>query len=241
MIDLPDQGRVFEGERLVGGADVDPGGRVRLGALARWLQDIAFADAVDAGLEDTSAWVIRRTLISIERPPRFTETLTLRTFCSGLAKSVADRRTSIRGDAGARVEAEGQWVQLDPETRRPLRFDERFLNLYAPSTGGRRARSRLRHPAPDADGETEHLDWVFREADVDLAGHVNNAVYWQIADQYLQPGGSQPAEGSPRRVEVEFRGGADAGPATILRRGPMLWVLDAEDAVSASISADPGD
>lgn len=238
MIDLPGEGRVFEGERLVGGADVDPGGAVRLSALARWLQDIAFADAVDAGLDESSAWIIRRTLISVERWPRFAETLRLKTFCSALAKSVADRRTSITGDRGGHVEAEGQWVQIDPQTRRPLRFDESFLALYAESAGGRRARSRLRHPGHEAAGEgAESLEWFFRRADIDLVGHVNNAVYWQIAEEYLPTGSG--GGGEPFAVEIEFRGGAEAGPATVLRREPMLWVLDPGGAVSASINAAP--
>ncbi|HKJ36924.1 MAG TPA: acyl-ACP thioesterase domain-containing protein [Solirubrobacterales bacterium] len=239
MVGLPERGRIYEGERLVGGADVDAAGRVRLNALARWLQEVAFADALDAGLPAQSAWIIRRTLISVERWPAFAERLTLKTFCSAIAKSVADRRTSISGDRGGRVEAAGQWVQIDPETRRPLRFDERFLGLYAESASGRRARSRLRHPAPDAAGEsTEQLEWRFREADVDLVGHVNNTAYWQIAEEFLDL--SAMPEGARCDIEIEFRGGSVAGPATVLRGGAMLWVLDGTGEVSASISAEPG-
>ena len=44
--------RVYTHAPQVGLADVAPGGRVRLDALARWLQDAAWADVVDSDLDD---------------------------------------------------------------------------------------------------------------------------------------------------------------------------------------------
>ena len=46
---LPSAGRTFTGERIVRLGDVSPAGRLRLDAVARYLQDIATDDAVDAG------------------------------------------------------------------------------------------------------------------------------------------------------------------------------------------------
>ncbi len=77
-------GRVFEQSMHPGLADSAPDGRVRLDAVARWLQDVAYADVADAGLAARSRRVVRRTRLHIERFPRFGEALTLRTFCSGL-------------------------------------------------------------------------------------------------------------------------------------------------------------
>ena len=45
-------------------------GRVRLDGLARWLQDVAYADVEDAGLAERAVWVVRRTRIRVERFPR---------------------------------------------------------------------------------------------------------------------------------------------------------------------------
>lgn len=224
----PGAGRVFEQQRIAGPADVDGSGLAHLDALARWLQDVAFADLLDADLNDSAGWVVRRTAIRVRRRPRFTEALTLRTFCSGLAKSVAERRTSISGEEGAAVEAEAQWVQVDPESRMPVRFGPEFLAVYGASAAGRRARGRLRHPGPPDDAE--RLSWDFRTAEIDLAGHVNNAAYWQIAEQHLASGGV-PFEG-----EIEFRGGIGAGAATLLRSEGMVWVLDGAGATAASIA-----
>ncbi len=230
MQPLPEQGRIFEHRLTVGPAEVDPAGAVHLDAVARWLQDAAFLDIVDAGMFEERGWIVRRTRLVVERPLRFGEPLLLRTFCSGLAKSVAERRTSIGGAEGAALEAEAVWVKVDPGSRLPSRFSDEFLALYGPSACGRRARSRLRHPGPPADAE--RIEWAFRAADLDLAGHVNNAVYWQIAEQHL------PAA---RELEIEYRGGAGAGPATLLRRGAMLWVLDGGGELSASIRGANGE
>jgi acyl-ACP thioesterase len=233
VLPLPEKGRVFEHQRITGPADVDGAGLLHLHSVAGWLQDAAFADVLDAGLVESRAWVVRRTLLRVERPPAFAEKLRVRTFCAGLAKSVAERRTSIEGDSGARIEAEAIWVQVDPETRMPTRFSDRFIAIYAESAAGRRARSSLRHPPPPA--AAERIDWEFRAADIDVAGHVNNAVYWQIAEQHL------PAAAGGVEIEIEFRGGAVIGAATLLRQGGMLWVLDREGSVSASVSTRPLD
>ena len=95
----PGEGRAYEQAMRPGIADADAAGRCRLDAMARWLQDIAYADLIDAGFEGRGAWIVRRTRIRVERFPRFGEELTLRTFCSGIGRFSAERRTSIKGEA----------------------------------------------------------------------------------------------------------------------------------------------
>ena len=57
----------FERRMRAGIADADGAGRCRLDAMARWLQDIAYADLVDAGFEGRGAWIVRRTRIRVSR------------------------------------------------------------------------------------------------------------------------------------------------------------------------------
>ncbi|MFM2076244.1 MAG: hypothetical protein RJA49_134, partial [Actinomycetota bacterium] len=52
-------GRVYHGTGVVRLGDSSPGGRARLDAIARLLQDVADDDARDAGFGDF-AWVVRR-------------------------------------------------------------------------------------------------------------------------------------------------------------------------------------
>src|SRR5919106_989154 len=143
LVDWPG-GRSYERAMLPGIADADGSGRCRLDAIARWLQDIAYADVVDAGFQGRGAWNLRRTRIRVQAFPRFGEALELRTFCSGIGRFSAERRTSIRGERGA-LEAVALWICLDPDRGRPLRFPPEFISIYEESAGGRDANVRLRH------------------------------------------------------------------------------------------------
>lgn len=194
------------------------------------------ADAFDAGMPADSAWIIRRATVRSERLPRFGEQLELRTWCSGVAKSVAERSTSVSGDQGAAVEVEAIWVYVDPELRRPTRLPQAFHDVYAESAAGKRPRISLRH-APEPPTGAEALDWYFALADVDLIGHVNNAMYWRVAEELLD---LKPLAETPARLEAEYRGGIGPGPARIHRDGTTLWICDLKAVVAATISLEPG-
>ncbi len=196
--------------------------------MARWLQDIAYADLIDAGFEGRGAWIVRRTRIRVDRFPRFGEQLTIRTFCSGIGRFSAERRTTISGE-GAAVETVSLWVCLDPERGRPMRFPPDFIAVYEESAGGRDANVRLRHPDPPADAERSA--WRFRAAEVDPAEHINNSHYWTPLEEELAGG---PAPDSID-VEIEYRDPAMPGEAVLLRSGSSIWIADAQGALLASL------
>ena len=222
------KGRAFEQEMRPGIADADGNGRCRLDAIARWLQDVAYADLVDSGFEGRGAWIVRRTRIRVDAFPSFGEDLLLRTFCSGIGRFSAERRTSIQG-ATARVEAVALWVCLDPERSRPMRFPEDFIATYEESAAGRDANVRLRHPEPPEDAKRS--DWTFRASETDPAGHINNSHYWTPLEEELARGPQ------PRSIdaEVEYRDPAIAGQATLLRSGSSLWLASRTGALHASL------
>jgi acyl-ACP thioesterase len=221
-------GRSYERTMRPGIADADGSGRCRLDAIARWLQDIAYADLVDAGFEGEGAWIVRRTRIRVESFPRFGEELELRTFCSGIGRFSAERRTSIRGERAA-VETVALWVCLDPERGRPMRFPPEFISIYEESAGGRDANVRLRHPDPP--GDAERSSWDFRASEMDPAGHINNSHYWTPLEEELAAGPE------PARIdaEVEYRDPAVAGEATLLRSDSSMWIAGTDGAVHASL------
>jgi acyl-ACP thioesterase len=208
--------------------DSNEAGRCRLDAIARWLQDVAYEDLVDAGFEGRGAWIVRRTRIRVERFPGFGEQLALRTFCSGIGRFSAERRTSIRGES-ASIETVSLWVCLDPDRGRPMRFPPDFIAVYEESAGGRDANVRLRHPDPPADGERSA--WCFRQAELDPAGHINNSHYWTPLEEELAGGPEPPSID----VEIEYREPAMPGEAVLLREGTSMWIAAADDTVHASL------
>lgn len=226
------RGRVFEREVLPGLADATGSGRIRIDAIARWLQDAAYADVVDAGLAGRGAWVVRRARMRVKAFPKFGGPVRVRTFCSATGRLAAERRTSVSG-GGAAIEAVALWIHVDTGTLRPQRLGEEFLAVYGESAGRRRANFRLRHPGPPADAS--RLAWRFRAADVDIAGHVNNAVYWEPVEELF----IEAPEPKAIDMEVEYREPAQPGDATVLRSGSAIWVAGADAAVHASILGVP--
>jgi acyl-ACP thioesterase len=209
-------------------ADAGGAGRCRLDAMARWLQDIAYADLVDAGFEGRGAWIVRRTRIDVEGFPRFGEQLTLRTFCSGFGRFSAERRTSITGDT-ASVETVSLWICMDPERGRPMRFPPEFAAVYAVSAAGRDANVRLRHPDPPSDAERSA--WRFRAAEMDSAEHINNSHYWTPLEEELAAG----PEPEAIDAEIEYRDPAMPGEAVLLRQGSSMWIAAADGPIHASL------
>jgi acyl-ACP thioesterase len=227
----PTEGRVFTDRARVGLGDVAPSGRLRLDAIARWLQDAAFADLVDSSLPDDGVWVVRRLRLHVERFPRFREAAAVDTWCSGAGSMWAERRSTVRGEDGGLVEAVALWVHLDPRGGRPRRVPGGFEEVYGPSAAGRRVRARLRHRATPPN-DAERLPWRFRVADLDLADHVNNAVYWQAVEEYL--GGDRGAP-EPLDGEIEHRSPGDVGEAIVLRDGQRLWIAGPDEEVLATL------
>jgi acyl-ACP thioesterase len=238
----PSAGRVFTDRARAGLGDVAPSGRAQLDAIARWLQDAAFADLADSGLHDDGVWVVRRLRLRVERFPRFRESVAVATWCSGTGSLVAERRSTARGDEGGLVEAVALWVHLDPDGTRPRPMPSGFDDVYGPSSAGRRVRARLRHRGPATDA-ARVVPWRFRAADLDLADHVNNAVYWEALEEALAADHSpesldhrRAADRSPEPLdaEIEHRAPGDAGEASVLLDGRMLWITAPNSEVIAS-------
>jgi acyl-ACP thioesterase len=228
--------RAFTQSRQPGFGDCAPSGRVRLDALAGWLQDVAYADVQDAGLEQAAVWVVRRTRIRVNRFPRFGERFSLTTFCSGLGRMWAERRTDIvaEGAEVPDVQAISLWVHLDAQTWRPSKLTEAEIITYdgAPA---RRVSARLRHPVPETLSGGE--PWTFRATECDIADHVNNAAYWLPLEEELLAGPD------PERldVELEYRAPAQPGVKRVLRDGHRRWIVGDESELHASIAvASPG-
>jgi acyl-ACP thioesterase len=222
---------VFELVFRPGFADCAPSGRIRLDALASWLQDVAFADVVDAELADRAVWVVRRTRIRVKRFPRVGESYRVATFCSGLGRMWAERRTSISPLDGAEshVETVTLWVHLDPRSSRPIPLGDGETSVYAPSTGGRRVTARLRHPLPSFSEET--ATWIFRATELDIADHINNAAYWRPVEEELLSG----PELERLDVELEYRSPTQPGEKLLLRDGHWRWIVGNDREIHASI------
>lgn len=194
FVDVPTVGRTYVRSRFVALGDVYPTGQLRLDALARFVQDIATADAAEALDGSAFAYVLRRLAMRIDQPAVLSERLTLTTFCGGTARGWAERRTSIVGDEGARIETAAIWVPID-QAGRPMRLPSDFVAVYGEAARGRRVEARLTHGQPN-EGDKSRV-WPLRFVDLDTLAHVNNAAHWCAIEDDLRGQ-------SVREAEIEF-------------------------------------
>lgn len=227
--------RVFTSEVTVRLGDAGRDGRIRLGALARHLQDVAYDDVHDAGIGNDGNWVVRRTELDVTRLPVFGESLRLETSCTGVGPRWAERLTRVRGGRGSDVTARALWVFVD-RAGRPRALPESFLDRYPVPDDRTRISPKLHHAAPSESATVTRSVWPVRAADFDVLGHMNNAAYWEPVDELLAT--AQP-DASVTRAELEYRGGIEPGDAVVVAFDPVadgalsLW-LESDGMVRAS-------
>jgi acyl-ACP thioesterase len=205
VVPIPSEGRTFVESRRVRLTDMDPRGRLRLDAVARFLQEIAIDDVDETGWgAPDHLWFVRGMRVDVLEPFLADRAVELVTWCSGLATLAAGRRWSLTGDRGGRIEVDSVWIHLDADQRpaRITRFD-----AYAEAAGGRRVSARPRLADPPTDGR--RWRWPLRASDVDLHGHVNNTVHWQAIEHVLF--GAGPELERPLRARIDFREPLDLG------------------------------
>jgi len=195
----PEPARIFRAGRRVRLADVTPAGRLRLDAVARYLQDVATDDVTETGVP--GPWVLRRQALEIEREPRYNELVTLATWCSGIGSRWAERRTTVSGANGAAIESVALWVLVDAASGRPARLEPTFFTHYELAASGRTVRARLEHPDPPPNPVARQF--TVRATDLDVLDHVNNAVFWVPVEEELARARSGIR---PVRAELEYRG-----------------------------------
>ena len=224
-------GRRFSAERPIRLSDSDAAGRLRHDSIARYLQDVAADDVLDAGwAPDVHIWVVRRTVLDVQQPFLTDTAVALTTWCGAVAGSAAARRTSVVGDRGGHVEAEMIWIHLGPDLQ-PRRLGERFLSIYGASAEGRRASTRLQLPGPGA--EAMSVPWALRLTDIDQLGHVNNAAYWIAVEEHFELT-------APHRAILEYRQPLDLDDAVELSHDPEhLWFVVGGDVRAAAAVTQP--
>jgi acyl-ACP thioesterase len=235
----PAHGRTYSARRRIRLSDTDARGRLRLDAVARFLQDAAIDDVQETGWGmPEHLWFVRRIRVDVLGPFLDDGEVELTTWCSGVAAIAAGRRWSVVGDAGGRIEVDSVWIHLDGRGR-PARIEA--FDVYAEAAGGRRVSTALALPDPPP-GAERRTPWQLRATDVDLHGHVNNAVYWQAVEEVLPRLGVDPRR--PLRAELEYRQPVDLGESLELvpfeheGRGAVAFVADG-GAVRAVAAAGP--
>ena len=226
----PPRGRVFTASRAVRSTDVTPDGRLRLDALARYLQEAAEDDVGDAGLREPYFWLVRRVAVAIRGYPSRGESLELATFCSATGPRWAERTTTVSASGRDLMQARAVWAAVAWDGGRSVSLGPEFNRLYGEAAQGRTVSARLSLPGPpSADGQEASLPgraWPLRASDFDMAGHVNNTVHWAAVEDVLAEAGWLPC-GAELEYHRPILPGHD--PRLVVSRQPdhlSCWLLD---------------
>jgi acyl-ACP thioesterase len=206
LVPQPPSGRTFRVGYRVSLSDADASGRLRLDAIARYLQDAAIDDVAETGWgAPDHLWVLRAVRIDVVKPFLEDVAVDIVTWGSSFSSLAAGRRWSLTGDAGGAIEVDSTWIHLGPDAR-PARIGTGFES-YAAAAQGRVATTKLALPAPSSDGN--RVAWPLRATDVDRMGHVNNAAYWAAVEHRLA--GRGPDLRRPHRAQLDYRHPIDLG------------------------------
>jgi len=200
---LPQEGMGFATAWPIRAGDVDPYNRLRLDAVARYLEDVAWEELRSGFFHRTDpVWVVRRTVIDVVRPILWPDRVELRRWCSAMSTRWANMRVQITSENGGLIETEGFWINLNESTMMPTRIsDEGQAHLSRTTT---ETRLRWRPWLTDATPPESDVDLPFpvRATDIDQFNHVNNAVYWQAVEHSLIDHPKLVA--GPHRAVIEY-------------------------------------
>lgn len=171
-----------EEQFTVASFDSDFMGRLALSSLFGRFQDIAglHATYLDVGFEKLRevgvAWMLSRIKVNIEEPPKWGETVTLRTWPKGVDRLFALRDFRLASADGiVKVLATTCWLLVDLEKGKPRRIESLNVNLEFP--GAAHAISEI----PDKIAPPQSLAPVYDRqilaSELDVNEHVNNAHY----------------------------------------------------------------
>ena len=233
----PPSGRTFRVGYRVRLSDADATGRLRLDAIARYLQDAAIDDVSETGWgAPLHLWVLRSVRVDVLAPFLADELVDIVTWGSSFSSLAAGRRWSLSGDAGGAAEVDSTWIHLGPDAR-PARIGEGF-EAYAEAAQGRVASTKLTLSAP-VDGT--RFGWPLRSTDVDRMGHVNNAAYWAAVEERLLQ--HDPDLRRPHRARLEYRHPIDLGDDVELvedtREDRYVAAFLVDELVKAVVSVEP--
>jgi acyl-ACP thioesterase len=206
LVPIPSSGRTFRTSYRIRLSDADASGRLRLDAVARFLQDAATDDVEETGWgAPEHLWVLRSVRIDVARPLLGDAAVGVVTWGSSFSSLAAGRRWSLSGTAGGSVEVDSTWIHLGPDAR-PARIGAGF-DGYAEAAQGKVASTKLTLVPPALDGR--RTAWPIRATDVDRMGHVNNAAYWAAIEHRLA--GREPDLRQPVTARLDYRHPIDLG------------------------------
>lgn len=190
----PDSTHIHSELFTVRASESAPNEYMHLSALSRLFQEVAGnnAKALSFDITDLHAqnisWVLHRLQIQIERLPKWSETIELRTW-PALGDSLKAYRNYEVWDTGGNllVRSISYWMVIDLDSRRPMRIPEAILARRFSDRPHALEPTRDRLRAFDSSDAEQELSMQSYTYHLDMNKHVNNTHYVDWMLEILEP------------------------------------------------------
>lgn len=195
--------------RTIDYADADAAFHIKMGVLARRLQEAAVRHSETVGVgsrhlaEAGHAWMLNRLGVEICRWPSYLEPLTVTTWHRGSRGFMAyrDFRLTI-GDETVAV-ATSRWLFFDLSRKRVVKVPKDTADRYSVETDRATDMDLNAWSPPEAFEAAESRQITLRASDFDPNGHVNNAVYFDFLETLLAADGAP--DGQPQGLIIQYQ------------------------------------
>ena len=170
--------------------DSDMHRMVRDASYLRYMQEAAFAASAAAGYPEERyqvirrIWLIRETFLDLHSPLRYGDSVRIKTWVENFGKVRSRRAYELRRNGANELiaVAHTDWVLIDLDTEWPAIIPDEMIAGFSPEGAVRDTSSRQRFSTTPSAPETAWRQRQFVQwRDLDSVGHVNNAVYAEIA------------------------------------------------------------
>ncbi|MCS7055219.1 MAG: YbgC/FadM family acyl-CoA thioesterase [Thermoflexales bacterium] len=172
--------------------ECDPYGHVNNANYLRYMQEAAFEASAAAGYDLRRyaqmgrVWYAHATDIEYVRPVQYGDTVEVKTWVADFRRVTSRRAYELYSAAtGALVaRATTDWAFLDAATQKPIPIPDELIHTFWPEGAPASFAPRERFPsAPPAPEGAYRLRKRVQWRECDSAGHVNNAVYAEWAEE----------------------------------------------------------
>lgn len=185
---------------------------VTLPSLCNYMQEAAGLSANQMGwgiheLQDKGlTWMLSRLRIRVANYVSWGETLTMRTWPSGMkGRLLATRCFQVADREGNEVaQADSEWLYVDMGAQRIVKLPEEFAQIV-PSDTPKVEFADLGGKSVKLSVVTSSAEVRVRQSDLDFNDHVNNVHYVEWMLEAL------PGRCGPKEIDIAFRSAAKAG------------------------------
>ncbi|MGN0367960.1 MAG: acyl-[acyl-carrier-protein] thioesterase [Wujia sp.] len=219
-------------EKKVLFSDIDAKGKMSFDSLLSAMQDCVNINSESIGkgisymLEKKRTWFAVAWNIEIKRYPKMFEDITVKTWPYDFGSALGYRNIVITDKNGEDIVcADSIWSMMDMEQMCPTKIEEEDVEGYdlEPRYPMEKLGRKIKLPK-----ELEIIDTVaVRKMDIDYNGHMSNAKYIVLAEEYLDE------SEKVNRIQVEYKNQAKYGENLVIKRaieqGRIVIVIEGEE------------